>query len=262
MFYEKMQPLSIDDYKIFNNSNLSAPMHIHSCYEFIMVTDGEMLITVGNQTKLLKKNDCAIIFPNQTHSMETPEQSKDILCLFSRDLINYFHQKFKNRIPACPFFHLNDIPAKAFENIEDCDTITLKGVLYLVCGDFNKSAEYVNIDTKSKHSLLHHLLAYIEDNYDQRCTLSDISKQMTYDYYYLSKFFAKQTGFSFNRYVNMRRVSNACHLLSTTDMNVIEISNLCGYGSLRSLNRNFKEITGISPSEFRNSKEKTKNIFY
>ena len=71
-----------------------------------------------------------------------------------------------------------------------------------------------------------------------------------YDYAYISKFFKKNIGISFNEYVNRRRVSEACYLLKTTDKSVLEIGMECGYDSLRSFNRNFRLYLNMSPREF------------
>ena len=40
-------------------------------------------------------------------------------------------------------------------------------------------------------------------------------------------------------------------MLQNNEMTVLEISNECGFNSLRSLNRNFKEQLGIPPAEYR-----------
>ena len=57
----------------------------------------------------------------------------------------------------------------------------------------------------------------------------------------------------FTAYANRHRISKACYLLRTTDKTILECACDCGYTSLRSFNRNFKEHVGLSPKEYRDS---------
>ena len=99
--------------------------------------------------------------------------------------------------------------------------------------------------------LLYKIFKFIELNYNKDCSLSTLSKNTGYDYAYLSRYFKKIVGISYNDYVNQYRISRACYLLQNCEMTILEISNECGVNSLRSLNRYFKEQLGIPPAEYR-----------
>ena len=47
------------------------------------------------------------------------------------------------------------------------------------------------------------------------------------------------------------RLGKVCYLLENSDQTVLSIANDCGFGSLRSLNRNFKAKLGMTPEEYR-----------
>lgn len=49
----------------------------------------------------------------------------------------------------------------------------------------------------------------------------------------------------------MARISKGCELLSYTDMNISEIADALGFGSIYSFSRAFKSVMGMSPSRFR-----------
>ena len=99
--------------------------------------------------------------------------------------------------------------------------------------------------------LLYDIFKFIENNYNKNCTLANLAKYTGYDYAYLSRYFRKAVGISYNDYVNQYRISKACYLLQNSEMTVLEISNECGFNSLRSLNRHFKEQLGMPPSDYR-----------
>ena len=251
MFYESKHLLN-PEYQISERGkNFSFPLHIHSCFEILMIKSGKMKVTVGSESRTLEKNDAALIFPNQIHGMQTEDESEHILCVFSQKLVNYFSKKVQNLLPVSGFFHVPELEAQLFSGISSkSDISTVKGTLYILCGIFDQTAEYRQRANSGEDSLLYTILEYIEKNYSGECLLKNVIDSIKYDYAYISKFFKKNIGISFNEYVNRRRVSEACYLLKTTDKSVLEIGMECGYDSLRSFNRNFRLYLNMSPREF------------
>lgn len=56
-------------------------------------------------------------------------------------------------------------------------------------------------------------------------------------------------------YINLVRVQTACDLLKRTDEPITTIAGKCGFTTLSTFNRNFKQITGVSPSQWRKRPE-------
>lgn len=56
---------------------------------------------------------------------------------------------------------------------------------------------------------------------------------------------------NFSTYVNQQRIDYAKNLLISTKLSVAEIAFESGYDSLRTFNRSFRQISGISPTDFR-----------
>ncbi|WP_446219968.1 helix-turn-helix domain-containing protein [Micromonospora sp. IBHARD004] len=54
-----------------------------------------------------------------------------------------------------------------------------------------------------------------------------------------------------HRYLNERRLHQARHLLTTTDLSVTAIGLACGYGSGQHCARVFRQLTGTTPREHR-----------
>ena len=252
MFYEAKHSLSTEYCQIENGSCFSFPLHVHGCFEIITVSDGEMDVTVGDETKTLRKGDAAFIFPSLIHGMRTEGVSAHKLCVFSGKLINHYSKKNQTLVPLSPFFRLDETATHLMSMLStESDICTKKAVLYYLAGLFDKTAEYTAATTDSRSALLYRILKYIEDSYTSECSLKSLSENLKYDYSYLSKYFIKNIKMTFNEYVNQRRISEACYLLSTTERSILEISADSGFGSLRSLNRNFLEIMGVTPALYR-----------
>lgn len=66
-----------------------------------------------------------------------------------------------------------------------------------------------------------------------------------------SRFFRAQTGRTFVSFVNEIRITEACHLLATTDKDVLEIALSCGYANISHFNRKFLENKQLTPSRYR-----------
>lgn len=250
MFYEYTHLGSPDYIKIEKGENFNFPPHLHNCFELIIVRSGQMEITIDNQIFTATKDQALLIFPNQIHSLSS-SCSEHILCVFSPNLVKAFATKTTGKIPKKNIFY----PDAYLINLLECLDVSSpntekKGLLYLLCGQFEKDATY-RAKTADHEKLLHQIFAFVEKEFCGDCSLKNLSEQTGYNYAYLSRFFKKIVGISFNTYVNHYRISNACYLLDNSDVSILQCALESGYDSIRSFNRNFKEHLGITPVQYR-----------
>lgn len=251
MFYEFKHPVSADYFKTETGEDFAFPAHLHHCYEILAVTEGSMHVEVDEHMYELCAGEALLFFPNQIHSMYTEGHSRHILCLFSPNLVSAYNEKVSSKIPADHRFRPEPFYIEQLRVITEEDSLfTIKGLLYSLCAAFDRDASYLDTGNTPK-ILLYSIFKFIEKHYNQSCTLSELAQNTGYDYAYLSRYFKKIVGISYNNYVNQYRISRACYLLQNCEMTILDISNECGFNSLRSLNRNFKEQLGISPAEYR-----------
>ena len=255
MFYEFRNIGDSEYVRVDTENNMNYPKHIHQSFEIMLVTDGEMQISVDQNSYTLNKGDAIFIFPNQVHSLNS-EKSEHITYVFSPLLVNAYSSKLKNKVPADPVFRPDEYVVKALGALSaDSSVMLKKGVLYSVCAAFDKGAEYVPPNYKNRH--LFEIFSYIENNYTKECSLGEAAKQIGMNYSYISRDFARLVGMSFNDYVNLMRLNMACHLLKNTEYSITECALESGFGSTHTFNRNFKERYGITPYKYRKSvKEK------
>lgn len=95
------------------------------------------------------------------------------------------------------------------------------------------------------------LLEYIEDNYKHDLNLKEISDKLNINAIYLGQLFQRETGTLFSDYINNFRVNKAKKLLSDTTLKASEIGILVGYTNKNYFYRKFKNIAGVTPSEWR-----------
>ena len=255
MFYQ-VEHIGVPEHlTIEKNKNFSFPPHMHQCFEFIIIHDGCMNVSVDNQVFVLYAGDAALIFPNQIHSLESIK-SEHTLCIFSPEFVKAFWQKTSKKLPLNSKFRLEESVIDLFNQLSQNKTEAFKkGILYLICDQFDKNTTYKsqNFDDKS---LLYKMFAFVDNNFEVDCSLASLSDKIGYNYSYLSRYFKNAVGISFNSYVNNYRINHACYLLKNSTLPIIQCAFDSGFISLRSFNRNFKEQLGITPIEYRNSNKK------
>ena len=250
MFYQFNHLGSPGYLKTERGKNFSFPPHLHQCFEVIIIRSGSMEIEVDGKNFLLRENEALLIFPNQIHSLRS-EKSEHLLCIFSPRLVQAYSAKLSEKIPKDNKFTIDTYLINALDKIDaSSTTVEKKGVLYLLCGQFEKQAEYEKRKADSE-KLLFRIFSFVENEFAYDCSLSLLAKETGYDYSYLSRYFKKTVGISFNSYVNHYRLSHACYLLENTDTPILQCAMESGYTSLRSFNRNFKEYFNITPAQYR-----------
>ena len=100
------------------------------------------------------------------------------------------------------------------------------------------------------------ILIYIENNYYKKITLEKTAQMVHFSNSYFSRMFKLQLGIPFTEYVNNVRITQAKKMLIQTDKSIMEIALDTGYCHGDYLSVQFKNKTGMTPSQFRNSLKK------
>ncbi len=117
--------------------------------------------------------------------------------------------------------------------------------------DFIESV-YVSQDAK-KVTQLKPAIEYINDNYNQQINLADIAKQVHLSVSRLAHLFKEQMSVTLIDYVTNVRISHAKRLLMTTEHSCTTICFEVGYSNQSYFTRTFKNISGMTPRQFRKS---------
>jgi AraC family transcriptional regulator len=83
-----------------------------------------------------------------------------------------------------------------------------------------------------------------------RYTSYYLSQRLQRDYHYLSQLFSAHEGLTLEKYIIRQKVEWAKELLSYQDVSVADVAQQLGYSSAAYLTNQFKQVTGLSPSEF------------
>ena len=98
--------------------------------------------------------------------------------------------------------------------------------------------------------LVHH------QNNDAKTNLSDVlSSQLHHDYNYLSNLFSEIEGTTIEKYFIAQKIEKVKELLVYDELSLSEIAFRLNYSSVAYLSNQFKKVTGLTPSYFKQIKE-------
>jgi AraC-like DNA-binding protein len=86
-----------------------------------------------------------------------------------------------------------------------------------------------------------------------------LSAKLNYDYTYLSNIFMEVKGITIQQFIIINKIERVKELILYDELNLTEISYKLHYSSVAHLSNQFKKITGLSPSVFKQLKNKRKS---
>lgn len=97
---------------------------------------------------------------------------------------------------------------------------------------------------------------YIHSNYFSDLDLTTVAQLCGMDPSAFSRFFKKQTGHTFAKYVNQTRIYSACTLLAQTGRSVTEICFDVGFNNIANFNRQFVKFCRQTPTAYRRTAQR------
>jgi len=98
--------------------------------------------------------------------------------------------------------------------------------------------------------MVHHSDEIIKVNFSHY-----ISEKLQYDYTYLSNLFSEVQGTTIEQYIIAHKIERIKELILYGELNITEIAWKLNYSSVAHLSNQFKKMTGLSPSHFKQLKE-------
>lgn len=244
--------------------------HFHPELEFIFVIEGQIRLEMQGRNDLLKKHDVVLINAGTQHAIRV--QEKAIVCV-----VNYSWQLLSTMLGGEESVFACNSAADRKRSYLKLQAIFQQLVYHAVSRKhktncIEQSLLYRLLDELVEYYLqgtrlhdsqedlrLHKILRYVGANFQSNISLSALADEMFVSTSTLSRFFRKKTGIYFADYVNQVRLDYAAQELGRTDKNVTQIAVDSGFSNLSAFNRVFREMYGMTPSDYRKqSKESLK----
>ena len=108
---------------------------------------------------------------------------------------------------------------------------------------------------KTIESIKHAVLRLVQNDYEKnpiRLKVSEfIAQEVGQDYHSLSTLFSSVEGFTIEHYFILQKIERVKELLKYDEMTLSQIAYTMGYSSVAHISNQFKQVTGMTPSDFK-----------
>lgn len=239
----------------------------HDYYELYFLLSGEREFFIESKLFLLQSGSFCIVPPFSMHKTEG-EAYERINLYVSKNLLTDSENAFLQNISEQCAFVFNRkqlqfiIPLlKEASEVETADASKkrnfilsfIKTVIAYMQTQMLTPLTPTGTLNSPKHSdtLILQIVAFINKEYQQKLTLDMLAKKFYLSKNTLCKRFRDQMNCSPIQYAVYTRLNKAKMYLSSTDKNVSEIAELCGFPSANYMGIIFKKQIGISPLNYR-----------
>lgn len=247
-------------------------MHWHEFLEIIFVLDGSINLRVEDKVYVLNEGDVFVVNSREVHSTNKNSGDNIVLVLqIHPDYYSYFYPGFSNIRFNCNSIKATLEEEKKFDILRNSLAQIVwqlnkkvEGYKFMIANELNFIAGYLinncdytliedenNIILDRDIKRLEEILNYINENIERKLTLKEVAENVNISPYYLSHFFRRKVGLSFQEYLNVVRLDKAVVELYTTDLTITEIAFQNGFSSTNYFNKIFREAYNCTPTEFR-----------
>ena len=244
----------------------------HSGVEILILLKGRIDMSCNSEVFTMEPLDAIIISPQVGHATLALEEDTTALVIHvSKEFFQYFDPNFGmyqfvlrsdktnryNQFFASLRHHAAQMMLLMVSGESPDRQLCLESHYLSLTSDIYREIDAVKtipVHTKPADmtvATFDKMIAYIDENYQQKIELEDIAKIGGYNVNYTSQFFKRQLGVSFLEYVLRLRLREATVLLVNSNDGVAYIASSCGFADIKAFNVAFKKHFHTTPSEYR-----------
>lgn len=248
------------------------PVHWHDEVEIIYIQKGNISIYIQEEVFHAKQGDLFFVNTGELHFMESDDMGVEYYTLLFP--LTFLSFQIEDALETEVFLPLrqkkllfprllNDVT----EKIQVCKMIQeliavndkketgyqlrtkillLEMIEYLL-----KEKAFLQANFANNTDIQRELITFIQKHYTEKITLSMLAQEFHLSEKYVSWYFKEHFSISFMQYVLHLRMSKAKDMLVSTDLSITEVALACGYPSVNLFIRNFKEVHGVTPLQYR-----------
>lgn len=254
-------------------------LHFHNYLEIGFCYEGEGHLILGEDMVRFHGREFTVLPPNYPHTtnsdpgdlsqweylfidvegflrkfLDNPVKAEKMLQrIYSKPL---FLKEADNTSVAAKILKIMDI----MRNGEEFYLEEAKGILASLLAEIarmnrNEAEERVPEEKGKITNMISRSLDYISDHYMEDIKIENLAKSCHISETHFRRLFTSYMKVSPLEYINTVRIQTACDLLQKTDAPVADIAHKCGFTTNSTFNRNFKQLMGVTPIEWRKRPE-------
>lgn len=234
--------------------NLHNISHWHMEHELIACREGSAQVMLDDTMFNITQQQCIFCHSGCVHYISASPDSLLLVCLFNEKMYDPItspfaleNPVFEDRYGILP--KLSEIRHELQNQpiFFECRTEAMIGEILVDVfrGEPLRRVQwqFSDVITRYKQLLNHIDLEYEHITYQNAVQFMNMSDA------YFSRYFKRQAGMTFSQYLNVVRIEKAVQLLdSAPTMKITDVMLRCGFNTIRSFNRVFREVTGFTPT--------------
>lgn len=234
--------------------NLHNISHWHMEHELIACREGSAQVMLDDTMFNITQQQCIFCHSGCVHYISASPDSLLLVCLFNEKMYDPItspftleNPVFEDRYGILP--KLSEIRHELQNQpiFFECRTEAMIGEILVDVfrGEPLRKAQWQFSDVITRYK---QLLNHIDLEYEH-ITYRNAVQFMNMSDVYFSRYFKRQAGMTFSQYLNVVRIEKAVQLLdSAPTMKITDVMLRCGFNTIRSFNRVFREVTGFTPT--------------
>jgi len=256
------------------------PGEAHSCWEFLYVDRGSVVVTAGSNIYFMKAGELAFHLPGEFHSFQAVGETDIIVVSFycSSEAMHRLEQKvlllhrkekeqlkllvdeaqqvykhFENDPPYIRMVKRDTAPWYSDQMIKTY----LEQLFILICRrDDNIGFSQRTVSPKRTNQgplLAQRVTDYLREHYREHITLNDLASVFGVSVSQIKRVFQDQVGRSMVNYLTDLRIGEAKRMIRDGNLNFTQVADAVGYDSIYYFSSLFKKRTGMTPTEYSKS---------
>lgn len=258
-----MRLLYISESK-FENDWISLP-HSHHFTELFYVLNGKGSFVINDKTFDIQKDDFIIVNSNVMHNEASSSEDPLHYIVMGTDELefeinsgkNYCIYNFSDHSKLLRFYIESILKEMKNKNdhFEDICQNWFQNLIYQT----QRWTEIQFQDTPSQktNKECRFIEQYLNEHFREDISLQSLSDIVHFSKYYLAHAFKEYKGISPISYLTQVRITEAKHLLETTDFSVAKIADFTGFSSQSYFSQIFHKETGMTPNKYRIATQKS-----
>ncbi|WP_316838547.1 AraC family transcriptional regulator [Pedobacter gandavensis] len=264
--------------KRLETNSLIASFHFHELCELVWIEKSYGKRIVGDHIGNFEDNDLVLMGPDLPHIWQSDQnflaektnKVKSTVVYFPSDFllglsddqntINQIQELIRKAGRGLRFYGktnqevtkiLTKLPQKKGVNkiiafLQAIEILSLSNEY-----EYLASVTFKNPYDEKDTNRINKVYQYLMENFQRDINLKEVADLCNLTTNSFCRFFKDRAQKSLTQFVNEIRIGHACKLLQNAELSISEVCYASGYNNLTNYNKFFKQITGMTPSEYR-----------
>jgi AraC-like DNA-binding protein len=245
----------------------------HNFWEMVYVDKGKICVTTDKNEYILNQGDIIFHKPNEWHELRSVDPVAPNIAVISFSCNSTAMKQFENKIYSInqtqkriilriiseysnafsnPLNNYGDVLIRRKPAFIGSEQLLKQSIAELLISLLRNSNQTIYQKSQS-NPLINLIIDYMQNNICSSISLNDIIKYSNSNKSTITNAFKNEFGMGAIDYFIHMKIEYAKSLLRANTYNITQIAELLGYSGIHYFSRQFKKITGITPTEYLNS---------